>query len=139
MIMRNVMIMFFALAALWSCEETEKGFLETAMGGYTTDSLVVYLESNPVDSVPYQGEKIQGINGTFPVDLSIEAVYDSSGVIVPVEVSAQIRLVLHGVFQIERDHTIPVGRYAADLRVTNINRSVVLPKVYRIIVLKEDD
>lgn len=134
MSMKAFLLLLSAAAVLCSCNDITKGYLEVDYAEYTPDTL--YMASDPAstDSVPYQSGKIQGVIGTFPIYYGIEAVKDGTGIEVFAEISSQIRLVLNSMFQIEKNHTIPVGTYTIDLRVWNLGRSFVLPDVYTLVV-----
>lgn len=139
--MKTILILIATITAffLYSCDDVTKGYLETAQAEYSTDTLQIYLEESPTDSIPWQSESIQGTIGTFPITYEIAAVRDSTGTIVPPEISAQFRLVLKAVIQIERNHTIPVGRYSIDLAVNNIHGTELLPKIFTVIVKRKDE
>lgn len=123
------------LIVLYSCEDIKKGYLETQDAEYVTDTLFMCLNPSVRDSVPYQSESIQGIIGTFPITYEISSVRDSTGAIVPVEVSKQITVILTGVIEIPKAHTIPLGIYSIDLQVSNIHGKVILYNVYTIVVM----
>lgn len=119
---------------LYSCDDITKGYLETGEAEYVTDTLRIVLDPGSTDSIPYQSEKIQGVIGTFPIHYELAALQDESGKEVETQIASQVRVVLTGVFQIEKNHTMPVGVYTVDLRVWNLGRSFVLPGIYTIVV-----
>lgn len=117
-----------------SCDNITKGYLEVAEAGYATDTLFITPDTGSADSIPWQSEEIQGVIGTFPIYYALEAARDETGQAVDAAVASQIKVVRKGVFQIAKDHTIPAGAYALDLRVWNLGRSFVLPAVYTLVV-----
>lgn len=127
-------IITLAVIGIYGCNDITKGYLEVAEAGYVTDTLFITLDPRCTDSIPYQSEEIQGVIGTFPIYYELEAVKDRSGEPADAGIVSQIAVVRKGVFQIAKDHTIPVGIYRFDLRVSNLGRSFVLADVYTLVV-----
>lgn len=125
--------------AFYSCDDITKGYLETDEAGYATDTLRIVLDPGSTDTIPYQSERIQGIIGTFPIHYELAAFRNASGEETEDGITFQIEMVLNGVFQIAKNHTIPKGIYTADLRVWNLGRSFVLPGIYTIVVETTDE
>lgn len=134
--MKTGIILAIALAVtvFFSCSDITKGYLEVGEAGYVTDTLIIHPDSGSGDSIPYQSEKIQGVIGTFPIYYELAAVKDEDGKPVPEVIAAQISVVRKAIFQIAKDHTIPVGVYSLDLRIWNMGRSYVLTGIYTIVV-----
>lgn len=131
-------MLILAGIAFHGCDDITKGYLETDEAGYTTDTLRIVLDPGNTDTIPYQSERIQGIIGTFPIHYELAAFRNASGEETETGITSQIEMVLNGVFQIAKNHTIPEGTYTADLRVWNLGRSFVLPRIYTIVVEPAD-
>lgn len=137
--MKTIITAILIAFALYACDDLEKGCLETQDAGYVTDSMTICLYPQTTDTIPYQSEPIQGVLGTFPIQYEIAALHDSTGQSVPGEIQSQVRSVLNAVIQIERNHTIPVGRYGIDLQISNMHGSVTLKDIFTLIVVSEDE
>ena len=131
----GILLMMVLGGIIWcSCDDITKGYLETESAEYLVDTLRIRSDPDSKDSIPYQSQEIQGIIGTFPIYYGIEAVRDQTGQKVADGIASQVRVVLKGMIQIEKNHTIPVGTYTIDLRVWNLGRSFVCRGIYTVVV-----
>ena len=137
--MKTIITTILIAITLYACDDMKKGYLETQEAGYVTNSMTIYLQPSSTDTVSYQSEPIQSVIRTFPITYEIAAIRDSTGSIVPVFIASQIRCVRNAVYEISKNHTIPIGRYTVDLWVININSSILLHEIHTIIVREQDE
>ena len=129
----NVMILVtFAMILLGGCHEKTIGYLITENASYEPDSK---LEKERIENnAPWVTFNLQGYEGTFQIDFSIESVISTAG-------EEQARLFMDeleirggGAMLYPLKHKAGPGEYIISVRLTNPGYSHVIKDAYKFII-----
>lgn len=123
--MNKILSLFILLMIAWACQDITVGYLEVGNASYNPDSLEVRisLDSTGVDAQrvktgqPWMSYKIEGVEGTQPIFLSIRNISSSDGDVNSMWKYLTIRN--DGTFMIPLNHEIVAGRYQVSLGFKN--------------------
>ena len=134
------MIILLATLLYGGCKDVKVGYLFTHNAKYNPDSVVfkAYLdEANDDDAhrkkfeIPWQSQSLEGVQGTNPIRYSIERIDSDHN---DPEILNQFSAVQKGIIQLPWNHTVPQGKYAISLRISNEGYSVVLDSMIMVII-----
>lgn len=120
-----------------ACEDQKVGFLITDYVQYSPDSLVIdnstLSPSRIENNIPWVTSKMEGIEGTNPILISIEDMKSTNNFSVE-EFKKYVNVRGNGVFEVALNHKIPAGKYVVSLRAKNDGYSKVITDIFTIII-----
>lgn len=128
------------LIATWGCNNMEVGFLDTSCALYSPKTMVVRKEldmNNWEDmgradkKAHWISPKIQGVQGTAPVIMTIHSVKVEGGGNVS-EFLKYTTLRSNGQFDVKYENEIPIGKYIISIKVTNDGYESVLEDIFAV-------
>ena len=136
-----MILVTFAMILLGGCHEKTIGYLITENASYEPDSLIIprildpKLEKERIENnAPWVTFNLQGYEGTFQIDFSIESVISTAG-------EEQARLFMDeleirggGVMLYPLKHKAGPGEYIISVRLTNPGYSHVIKDAYKFII-----
>lgn len=121
-----------------SCDTPRTGYLDYKHAKWVPDSMIVYIELDPVldvrqleDSIPYQSVALSGIQGTLPIDYSINTIESDNGY---TEMDKDIQIIRNGIVNVNAYHSLPLGRYYVKPKVSNEGYTEYPDVTFKIIV-----
>lgn len=118
------------------CQDRTVGFLDIRHAAYAPDSMIVKAGLDPDNDayqikfkIPWQSGEMEGVEGTNPVKYTIRNVRSEHP-----EAVAQFRMFGRGRVELPWNHTVPVGRYVIDMRISNEGHFCDLDSIFIVIV-----
>lgn len=143
--MKNLIVLMIFGVIIWfwtSCQDVTIGYLLVEDASYDPDSLVIKSE-NTLDAagvdrlrmqwgIPWVSGPIEGVEGTFPISVSIGNITSLQGD--PDKLWKVLSVRGDGTFEIPLHHDVPTGHYMISLNFKNEGYSKDLNDCFTIIV-----
>lgn len=127
-------VFFFGIT---SCEDQKIGFLTTEFAVYDPNGIVINhadADQQRIDNeIPWATLPIQGVDGTFPILMSIHDVKSETTFDLE-KFKEEVTVRGNGVIQIPFNNTIPVGSYLISLKAETEDYAEIISDVYTIII-----
>ena len=139
--MKYIWMMILLSTLLYGgCKDVKVGYLFTHNAKYNPDSVVFKANLDDANNddvhrkkfeIPWQSHSLEGVQGTNPINYSIELIDSDHN---SPEILKQFSAVQKGIVELPWNHTVPQGKYAISLRISNEGYSVVLDSMIMVII-----
>lgn len=138
--MKRAIILIILAAAFYGCRDIPIGYLKTEDASYEPAELVIYTgddskinENQLANDAPWMTNRIQGVEGTQPINYYIAGVTASEGGNADA-FRKELSIRGMGIMEVPLRTAAPKGKYVVSVKVTNEGYSHTLKDVFTFII-----
>ncbi len=138
--MKKIILLLLLSMSFFSCSKQEVGYLITKDAVYTPNTMTIRKVLDPVldtkriaGQFPWVSTRIQGVDGTLPLQYTISNVTATTGGDAAA-FKQKCKLRADSAFEIPLNHNLPVGEYTVDVTIANEGYSHSKAGIFKVIV-----